>query len=110
MPSPLISVAFAELADELPEGLLAPDEVERANAYKSTRRRQQFCLSRALTRALLEKHTGKPASSFNIATDSSGKPFIEGGPAFSVSHSRNIVTCVVADDGEVGIDLEFPGR
>ena len=32
------------------------------------------------------------------------------GPAVSISHGGDIVACAVTDAGDVGIDVEFPGR
>ena len=34
-----------------------------------------------------------------------GKPYIEGGPCFSVSHSGNLFACVVSPDN-IGIDIQ----
>ncbi|HEV9037442.1 MAG TPA: 4'-phosphopantetheinyl transferase superfamily protein [Puia sp.] len=35
-----------------------------------------------------------------------GKPFLENGPEFNLSHSGNRVVCVLSGQGRVGIDLE----
>jgi 4'-phosphopantetheinyl transferase len=85
-------------------------ELERASRYKSDLRRQQHIGSRTLLRALLAEHTGDPARSFDLSADARGKPVVAGGPAVSISHSRDIVACAVMDAGETGIDIEFPGR
>lgn len=108
----MIRVAFAAI-DALStqwESSLSRDELERAAAFKATHRRQQFILSRALLRKLLEQHTGEPASSFRLVADDRGKPHCIGGPAISISHSRDLVVCAVTDDGDIGIDIEFTDR
>jgi 4'-phosphopantetheinyl transferase len=107
-----ISVAYAMLTDaSLPiDQLLAPAERQRASEFKSELRREQFTVSRALARALLEQVTGEKAASFTLASDERGKPYCVDGPAVSISHSRDLVACAVADNGDIGIDVEFPGR
>ncbi len=63
-----------------------------------------------MLRALLAEHTGKPPLSFELSADERGKPLCTNGPAISISHSGDIVACAVMDAGDVGIDIEFPGR
>lgn len=103
-------IAIAETGSPVPEQLIPPDEIARADAYKTAHRREQFLLSRALLRTLLERQTGNSASSFAFRTNEHGKPFCIDGPAIGISHSRDIVACAVCEDGDIGIDLEFPGR
>ena len=112
MTRPTLSVAYATDTDvpQQCEGMLSPAELDRAAEFKSPRRRQQYLLSRCLVRAVLEDHTGSPAHSFTISADERGKPRVEDGPAISISHSRDIVACAVADHGDIGIDVEAPGR
>ncbi|NIL94173.1 MAG: 4'-phosphopantetheinyl transferase superfamily protein [Woeseiaceae bacterium] len=106
----MISIAFAELVDDPPTRYLSAAELERANDFTSSSRRKQFLLSRSLLRALLEDVTGEPGGSFEFRKGDHGKPFCVDGPAISISHSGNFVACAVADDGAIGIDIEFPGR
>lgn len=35
------------------------------------------------------------------------KPSLPGGPAFSISHSRDLVTCALHPAGRIGIDVEY---
>ena len=107
-----LRVAWATSADlaNLPDSDLQPQEVEHAARYKSKGRRRQYVASRALLRALLAEHTGRPAASFEVVADEGGKPLCVGGPAISISHSDDIVACAVCDVGDIGIDIEFPHR
>jgi 4'-phosphopantetheinyl transferase len=103
-------IAITETGSVIPDQILQPEEMTRADAYKTTQRREQFLLSRVLLRALLERQTGSPAQSFAFRADEHGKPICIDGPSISITHSRNIVACAVCTDGAIGIDLEFPGR
>ena len=105
----ILRVAWATNADlaSMPEDFLPPQELERAGRYTSGPRRQQFIASRALLRALLADHTGRPAASFELLADERGKPNCVDGPAVSISHSGDIVACAVCDAGDIGVDVEF---
>jgi 4'-phosphopantetheinyl transferase len=107
-----LRVAWATSADlaALTGADSQPQELARAERFTSELRRQQYIASRAMLRALLAEHTGAPASSFDLSADDRGKPRCVGGPAISISHSGDTVACAVMDAGEVGIDIEFPGR
>ncbi len=107
-----LRVAWATNTDlaSVTEAGIQPQEREQADRYQSDLRRQQYIASRAMLRALLADHTGKPASSFELVADDRGKPLCVDGPAVSISHSGDIVACAVMDAGQIGIDVEFPGR
>ena len=107
-----LRVAWATSADlaSIADGGLSPREIERADRLKSGPRRQQHTGSRALLRALLADHTGRPPSSFELLADKRGKPLCVDGPAVSISHSGDIVACAVCDAGEIGVDVEFARR
>lgn len=107
-----IIVAYAVL-QELPpatSACLTPSELERADQFKATHRRQQFRCGRALLRSILERYTGKPAASHILAADDSGKPVCVNGPAISIAHSGDKLVCATTNDGEIGVDIEAPGR
>jgi phosphopantetheinyl transferase len=112
MTTATLRVVWATNADlaSIPDDDLSPREIERASRYRSDLRRQQYTASRALLRALLAEHTGRPPDSFELLADERGKPFCTDGPAVSISHSSDIVTCAVCDAGDIGIDIEFPRR
>lgn len=64
-------------------------------------------LSRELLTRALSLHTGQPEASFTIFEGDKGKPYIEGGPEFSVSHSGGY-WAVLIDERPCGIDLQVP--
>jgi 4'-phosphopantetheinyl transferase len=107
-----IIVAYASLHELPPVALacLSQSEIERAKKFKAPQRRLQSVCARALLRAVLERYTGNPAASHELTTDSKGKPVCVGGPAVSIAHSGDLVICAVTDTGEIGIDIEVPGR
>lgn len=107
-----LRVAWAMNADlaAVSDGDCQPQELTRAERFKSGLRRQQYVASRAMLRALLAEHTGAPAASFDLSADERGKPLCVDGPAVSISHGGDFVACAVMDAGDVGIDIEFPGR
>ena len=107
-----LRIAWATTTDlaDVSDNSLQPAELERAGRYKSELRRRQHTGSRAMLRALLAEHTGQPALSFGLTASERGKPVCVGGPAVSISHSGDVVACALLDSGELGIDIEFPGR
>jgi 4'-phosphopantetheinyl transferase len=87
-----------------PCGALTSDERERAARFLRDDDRQTFVSARQLVRFLL----GLSAAPFSYAKN--GKPFVDGAPAFSISHSKNLVAIAFCPNGlgdQLGIDLEF---
>lgn len=89
---------------------IPPPELQRLAHISARRRRQQYLCARALLRLTLERWTGDPAESHRLTTTEEGKPICIDGPAVSITHSGNLVACAVTESGEIGIDLEVPGR
>ena len=42
----------------------------------------------------------------NLSYNQWGKPFLENGPIFNISHSGNVVICAISKDIQLGIDVE----
>ena len=105
-----IIVAVTALHELQPAGLasLSPAEVDRAGQLKAERRRREFLCGRALLRALLQYQFGNPADSYQLETDSNGKPVCVDGPAVSIAHSGDFVVCAASAHGEIGVDIEVP--
>jgi 4'-phosphopantetheinyl transferase len=88
---------------------LAKDAPRLTALLDGERRERQttFCREedtlRSLASGLLIRHIarGKP-----VEYTERGKPFVEGGPFFSVSHSGDYAAALVSPDAPVGIDIE----
>jgi hypothetical protein len=61
---------------------------------------------RALLFAALASLTGRQFAEHDVAFGSRGRPYIVGGPDFSIAHCQGLVLAAVARDGHVGIDAE----
>jgi len=90
--------------------LLSPPEKQRYHDIKLPRRRNEFLLGRAMVREQLCSRYGQQAQSWQIKPNDNGKPEITAGPIrpnFSISHSKGIVVCTIAERGPLGIDVEY---
>lgn len=43
---------------------------------------------------------------YNVYYNEYGKPYLDNGLYFNISHSKNVIVCVISDR-EVGIDIEY---
>jgi 4'-phosphopantetheinyl transferase len=89
-------------------GLLANDEVERAEGIGDRRERRRFVVTRAALRNVLGRYTGEDPRRLHLERGPGGKPRLgaDGGLRFNVSHSGSLAVIVVARDREVGVDVE----
>lgn len=85
-------------------GILTAEEKLRAAMYRRDDNRNQLILGRALIHHLVRPRG--PVNRYPIKIAPLGKPYIEGRPAFSISHSGGYVACVVAKNDLIGIDVE----
>lgn len=65
--------------------------------------------SQSVLLAVLAHYAGVPARSLVIRRTSFGKPYLEGGPRFNLSHSAG-ATAIAVSHEDVGIDIEHPRR
>jgi 4'-phosphopantetheinyl transferase len=70
------------------------------------RLKEYFC-GRVMLRLLLQAVTGLPADRHTISTTDTGKPVCENGPGVSISHTKGVIACAAAVNGDVGVDIEF---
>jgi phosphopantetheinyl transferase len=87
--------------------LVTDDDRLRLDTRAHARRSAQYLAGRALLRFALECETGEPGRSHRLTTQPGGKLGCAGGPAISLAHSGHWVACVIASDGDVGIDVEL---
>jgi 4'-phosphopantetheinyl transferase len=75
-------------------------------------RRWQDAYASLFGKLLLEmalRKAGLPGDLTGLRTTVYGRPYLEGGPDFNISHSGNRVVCIMSTSGRIGIDLEATG-
>lgn len=95
-----------------PRALLSADERARANRFLRAEHGARWAAARAVLRALLGAYLGVDPRGLHFETGAHGKPQLAGGGRlrFNLSHSADLVLVAIADDREVGIDVELPRR
>ena len=103
----LYRVNVGEKASLVPrfEALLAPNEKERASAFRFDRDRVRFIVMRGMLRLILSSCLDTEAASIELEVDKYGKPSVPGGAEFSVGYSGDIGLIAVAST-PVGVDIE----
>ena len=81
----------------------APQEVARLRRELD---RVRWARARTALREILSSHLRCDPLELMFESGAHGKPFIEGGPQFNLSHSGQWVAIAVASVAEVGIDIE----
>ena len=95
------SAQIAGWIEELP--------IIKQNQIKKLRREKDRLLSLAglqLLKIAMLEYPNHPFSLKQLEFPEQGKPFFKGNIDFNISHSGNIVCCVVSDTLKVGIDIE----
>jgi 4'-phosphopantetheinyl transferase len=101
------------------DGLLAPDERERARRFVSDEARVLFVLGRSLLRAALASYLGCPPWALRLDQRCArcgaqhGKPRLiapASDLAFNLSHTHGLIALAVCRGRAVGIDVEWRGR
>lgn len=88
-------------------GLLADDEMARANAFKSPVLRDRFIAVRGLLRQTLARYLGVDPAGLGFESGEHGKPALAGGGLhFNLSHTVDTLLIAVADIADIGIDIE----
>jgi 4'-phosphopantetheinyl transferase len=92
------------------EKLLAPDEAGRMRRMRHPDRQRRFTAGRAQLRRILSRYTGMAPADVPLRTAPNGRPeaacAAAGVPAFSVSHSGDVMLVLVAAAKKAGIDIE----
>ncbi len=65
--------------------------------------------SQSVLLKVLSHYTGKPVEGLVMRRAEFGKPYLEGGPCFNLSHSAG-ATAIAISCEDVGIDIEHPRR
>src|SRR5574341_764044 len=93
------------------QGLLSPDERQRAGRFHFERDRLRFIASRGTLRCILSDYLGMPPESFGFRYGSNGKPALseDCNPSdlrFNLSHSREMALYAFLLHHEIGVDIE----
>jgi 4'-phosphopantetheinyl transferase len=99
-PDQVSPAIIQSLVDRLPKAL-----GQKAMAYRRWQDVYGSLFGRHLLRMALQK-AGHPGDLGELQVTSYGRPFLENGPEFNISHSGNRVVCILSTQGRVGIDLE----
>ncbi len=93
------------------ERVLSREELERANRFYFRKDREYFITTRGLLRTILARYLEKDASQLQFSYNGYGKPFLAGKKGrqrlcFNVSHSDGLALFAVAQERDIGIDVE----
>lgn len=87
---------------------LSDNEQKQANKYCTKILTDRYIISHALLRYILGYYTKQSPQEIKYATNKYGKPFLQDSNIkFNMSHSKSIVSYIIAYDNNVGIDIEF---
>jgi 4'-phosphopantetheinyl transferase len=86
--------------------ILTADEEQRAARLRLDLHRVRWARARTALREILSSRLACGPLDFRFQVGTHGKPFIEGGPHFNLSHSGQWAAIAVASEAEVGIDIE----
>lgn len=93
--------ALPALAD-----LLSADERGRADRFVRAVHRDRHIVGRARLRQILGSVTGTDPRDLVFTFNPQGKPALDGGPHFNLSHTGALAALAVSADGPLGIDIE----
>jgi 4'-phosphopantetheinyl transferase len=82
------------------------DERARAAMFLHERDHHRHIIGRSVLRLALAPLVGTPAAEIRFQATELGKPYLETGPSFNVSHSGGEVLIAVAPGGRLGVDVE----
>ena len=84
-------------------------EAERARMARFVfdKDRFRYGQSHARMRALLAERLGVSPGDIAFVENEHGKPSINGGPQFNLSHSHNLAALAIGEDVELGMDIEW---
>jgi 4'-phosphopantetheinyl transferase len=88
-------------------GLLAADELARADRFRMDRGRERYIVGRGALRTLLGRYTGVAPERLTFAYNEFGKPEIAGCEVcFNLSHSHGVALAAVTRGRAIGVDIE----
>jgi 4'-phosphopantetheinyl transferase len=118
----MVDVRYRQTSSLSSEGIcdadryLSVEEKARRDRLKFPADRRDYAVAHDLLRRTLSQFSDVGPAEWRFGADHYGKPFIENSIpgesplSFSLSHTRGVVACAVADGTEVGIDVECADR
>lgn len=88
--------------------LLSPEEGARADRFVKPADGIAYRIGRGHLRQVLAQWVGGDAASLAFRLGPSGKPALERGPQFNLSHSGGLACLAVHPDAVLGVDIEAP--
>jgi 4'-phosphopantetheinyl transferase len=101
-------ISSAQLSEQIADWLAELPLNKQEQINKLLRQKDQF-LSLAglqLLKIAMPEFSDNSFSLHQLQFPTQAKPFFEGNTDFNISHSRDIVCCVVSNTAQVGIDIE----
>ena len=95
---------------ETATGFLSDSELTRANRFVFARDRDRYIRCRGFLRQVLADRIGAAPADLQFSETGNGKPVLDDGPEFNLSHSRDEAVIALSDRGPVGVDIEFIDR
>jgi len=89
---------------------LTSDERNRSARLRFERDRRRFVVAHGVLRTLLGRYLGIPPDAVRFVYNPFGKPDLSpelGRLKFSLSHSADLALIAIAEDGEIGVDVEL---
>ena len=86
--------------------LLGPSERMQAESYASTALSERYTAAHVGLRSILVQRCGTKVASQEFATTPTGKPFLPGGPHFSLSRAGSLGLVAISEKSSVGVDIE----
>lgn len=103
---------LAEGGAERCAALLTEEELARVARFKFERHQWEALTTRALVRTALSCYRPVAPGDWRFTANAQGKPTVEPecGVRFNLSNSVGLVVCLVAEDADVGVDVESHER
>jgi 4'-phosphopantetheinyl transferase len=93
--------------------LLSPEERDKQRRFHFERHRRQYLVSHALVRLTLSRYAPVKPEAWSFVTNEYGCPRVEGegrGLRFNLSHTDGMAMVAVANNVDVGVDVENTDR
>lgn len=107
----LLMVCDLDTDDEIsiPDALsvLAEGELDRVGRFRSELHGFRYARARAFLRRQLAGWTSTRAAALVFLQGANGKPKLEDGPHFNLSHCQGLAVLAINPSGPIGIDLEM---